>query len=215
MKKLVVKKIKTLKPVTLSGAGLLLESQAILSPVDTVNWEEYGYRPEVNFRIAHTENEIWLKFYIREEHIRAIETRINGEVHKDSCVEFFLSFDRQNYYNFEFSCIGTVHLGWGPGRHNREFINPELARKISIRSSLGDRPFDRRSGDFKWEMMIRIPLECLALNSLHGLGGLRAWANFYKCGDETAEPHFVTWNPVKTGEPDYHRPEYFGEIFFE
>jgi hypothetical protein len=215
MKKLVVKQIKTLKPVTLSGADLLLESQAILNPVDKLNWKEYGYMPAVNFRIAHMEKEIWLKYYVRERYIRAAETRTNGEVYKDSCVEFFLSFDRENYYNFEFNCIGTIHLGWGPGRHNRQFIDPGLVGKISVKSSLGDQPFQERSGDFSWEMMIRIPLECLAFNSLHGLGGLRAWANFFKCGDETTQPHFVTWNPVKTPDPDYHRPEYFGEIFFE
>jgi hypothetical protein len=28
-------------------------------------------------------------------------------------------------------------------------------------------------------------------------------------------PHFVTWNPVGTTQPDYHRPEYFGKIEFE
>jgi hypothetical protein len=215
MKKLLVKQIKTLMPVTLSGADLLLESQAILNPVDELNWKEYGYRPAVSFRIAHTGKEIWLKYYVSERYIRAAETRINGEVYKDSCVEFFLSFDRENYYNFEFNCIGTIHLGRGPGRHNRQFIEPEIVRKISVKSSLGDQPFKERSGDFSWEMMIRIPLECLAFNSLHGLGGLRAWANFFKCGDETTQPHFVTWNPVKTPDPDYHRPEFFGEIIFE
>jgi hypothetical protein len=45
--------------------------------------------------------------------------------------------------------------------------------------------------------------------------GLKAKANFFKCGDETLEPHFVTWNPVKTTSPDYYRPEFFGEVLFE
>jgi hypothetical protein len=215
MKKLVVKEIKTLTPVTLSGAGLLLEAQAALNPVDTLNWKDFGYLPGVNFRIAHTGKEIWLKFYVKEKHIRAAETRINGEVHKDSCVEFFLSPDGQNYYNFEFNCIGTVHLGWGPGRHDRQFVDPALIKKISIGSSLGGSPFDEKTGDFSWELMVRIPIECLAFTSLHGLGGIKAKANFFKCGDETSRPHFVTWNPVKTPEPDYHRPEFFGEIYFE
>ena len=36
--------------------------------------------------------------------------------------------------------------------------------------------------------------------------------NFYKCGDKTAHPHFVSWNPVGTPSPDFHRPEFFGEL---
>ena len=39
-------------------------------------------------------------------------------------------------------------------------------------------------------------------------------ANFYKCGDMLSVPHYVTWNPVGTPKPDYHRPEYFGELKF-
>ncbi|HPH75320.1 MAG TPA: carbohydrate-binding family 9-like protein, partial [Bacteroidales bacterium] len=26
--------------------------------------------------------------------------------------------------------------------------------------------------------------------------------------------HFVTWNPVGTEKPDYHRPEFFGILKF-
>ena len=43
----------------------------------------------------------------------------------------------------------------------------------------------------------------------------KAIGNFYKCGDETSKPHFVTWNPVGTETPDYHQSAYFGELSFE
>jgi hypothetical protein len=36
--------------------------------------------------------------------------------------------------------------------------------------------------------------------------------NFYKCGDETEYPHFGCWNLIASPVPDFHRPEYFGEI---
>ncbi|MBK6284429.1 MAG: hypothetical protein IPF54_18980 [Draconibacterium sp.] len=29
------------------------------------------------------------------------------------------------------------------------------------------------------------------------------------------EPHFVTWNPIGTENPDYHCPQYFGKVQFE
>lgn len=210
-----------IKSISLSAADIqedaerMLESQAERNNIGTINWQEYSYKPDVTFRIAHTGNEIWLKFYVAEKCIRAVETRINGDVYKDSCVEFFISFDNRNYYNFEFNCIGTRHLSYGPGRGNRTRINPEIVEKIKANSTLGSEPFDNKTGDFEWEMMLRIPVEVFDFDTINNLKGMQATGNFYKCGDMTDEPHFVTWNPVKTEKPDYHRPEFFGNLQFE
>lgn len=198
-----------------SDAEKMLESQTEKTNIVRINWPEFSYKPEVAFRIGHTENEIWLKFYVTEKCIRAVETRTNGDVYKDSCVEFFISFDHRNYYNFEFNCIGTRHLAYGPGRGNRARINPEIVEKIDVKSTLGDEPFDNKTGSFTWEMLLRIPVEVFIFDTINNLKGLQATGNFYKCGDMTAEPHFVTWNPVKTEKPDYHRPEFFGNLQFE
>ncbi len=198
-----------------SDAEKMLESQTEKTNIVRINWPEFSYKPEVAFRIGHTENEIWLKFYVTEKCIRAVETRTNGDVYKDSCVEFFISFDHRNYYNFEFNCIGTRHLAYGPGRGNRARINPEIVEKIDVKSTLGDEPFDNKTGSFTWEMLLRIPVEVFIFDTINNLKGLHATGNFYKCGDMTAEPHFVTWNPVKTEKPDYHRPEFFGNLQFE
>lgn len=217
MAQLFVKKINLSdkKKVKLAEAAHLLENQAIIHSVNQLNWEDYSYRPNVQFRIAHTGDEIWLKFYVKEKYIRAQETRTNGDVYKDSTVEFFISPDENNYYNFEFSCIGTIHLAYGPGRDNRKFVPVETVEKIDISSTLGSQPFTEKTGNFEWEMAIRIPIECFIYSDIETFNELKAKGNFYKCGDETSVPHFVTWNPVKTDQPDYHRPEYFGKIKFD
>ncbi len=215
MNDLFIKRLKAERPASLSGAGSILEKQTVSNFINIANWEEFGYKPKVTFRIGHVQDEIWLKFYVDEKHILAQETKTNGDVYKDSCVEFFISPYGGDYYNFEFNCIGTVHLGYGAGRGNREFVDPEIIKKIQIESSLGNAPFEEKTGNFEWEMTIRIPAECLVFSNIKSLSGLKASANFYKCGDGTSEPHYITWNPVKTENPDYHRPEYFGKIFFE
>jgi hypothetical protein len=130
-------------------------------------------------------------------------------------VEFFISFDQRNYYNFEFNCIGTRHLSYGPGRGNRARVNPEVVEKIQTHSTLGNEPFDNKTGNFEWELMLRIPAEAFIFDSINNLKGKQVTGNLYKCGDMTEEPHFVTWNPIKTEKPDYHRPEFFGKIIFE
>ena len=37
-------------------------------------------------------------------------------------------------------------------------------------------------------------------------------ANFYKCADKTKRPHFVSWRPIDLPKPDFHCPQFFGEI---
>jgi hypothetical protein len=215
MKELFIKQLKTNQPVSPGEAGNLLEKQTVSNPVNIVNWKTFDYQPKVSFRIGHVQNKIWLKYDVREKHILARETQTNGDVYKDSCVEFFISLDGKNYYNFEFSCIGTIHLAHGAGRENRRFVDPQLIEKINIESSLGNQPFEEKTGDFEWDIVIQIPLECFAFDDLHSLSGIKASANFYKCGEDTSLPHYITWNPIETKSPDYHRPEYFGKVFFE
>ena len=215
MKNLLIKKIDINKTISFAEADHLLETQTVTNSINTINWKEFPYRPDLKFRIGHINNEIWLKYYVNEKYILAQETKTNGDVYKDSTVEFFVSFDEKNYYNFEFNCIGTIHIGYGSGRNNRTPIKPVITEMIEIESSLGDKPFEEKIGNFDWEMMIRIPTKCFAFDDIKSLSDTNATANFYKCGDETSEPHFVTWNPINVESPDYHRPEFFGKIKFE
>jgi len=215
MNSLYVKMIRPEGKITLEKAGYLLEKETISSLINTVNWEEFPYTPKVNFRIGYAGDEIWLKYFVEENYVRALETRTNGEIYKDSCVEFFVSFDKKNYYNLEFSCIGTIHMAYGPGRANRTFVSPENIQSIKIYSTLGNQPFDEKQGQFAWELTVIIPAACFQFDKGLTFKGKKASANFYKCGDGTSKPHYLTWNPVKTANPDYHRPEFFGDIQFE
>ncbi len=216
MKKLILKEIKHKAEIDLDLAEQLLESNAEFQLINTINWTEFPYKPEVKFKIAYCQDQILLKYYVTEENILARQTEANSMVHTDSCVEFFISPKKgEPYYNFEFNCIGTIKLGYGQERANRVLINPEILKQIKIRSSLGSQPFEEKTGGHTWEMMISIPKECLSHDENISLKGLKANANFYKCGDDTSKPHFVTWNAIGTENPDYHQPSFFGEISFE
>lgn len=215
MKQITVPKLEPFQNVKFKTIEQALDLQSEFQQIGVLNWKNYPYKPEVKFKIGHTGQTIALKFSVAESYIRAMETRTNGEVYKDSCVEFFISFDGLNYYNFEFNCIGTIHLAYGPGRQNRKHIDPKIVGKIIAKSTLGTKPFDEKNGDFVWELSVLIPVGCFQFDSIQNLTGLEATANFYKCGDATSEPHFVTWNLIGTESPDYHRPEFFGKIRFE
>jgi hypothetical protein len=215
MKNLQVIKIEANEKITLKNVSLLLDNLAEINKLECINWKDYPHKPRVEFRIGHDDNLILLKFTVTENSIRAMETEINGRVFQDSCVEFFISLDGQHYYNFEFNCIGTPHAAWGNNRHDRQHLPLETVKEIQIRSSLGPKPFDVQTGVFSWELVAVIPASCFIFDPGLNFAGLSGNANFYKCGDELPEPHFITWNPVATLRPDFHRPEFFGKIDFE
>ena len=183
--------------------------------IDLLNWEGYSYKPEVSVAMSYSDRELFLKYYVKENYFKAEKTESNQMVCEDSCVEFFVSPEDDGiYYNLEFNGIGTCLLGSGTERANSTRANPEIISKIRRESSAGKMPFKEIVGDNNWTITIAIPFEVFFHHKIRDLKGKTFRANFYKCGDMLSVPHFVTWNPVGTDKPDYHRPEYFGILKF-
>jgi hypothetical protein len=192
-----------------------MDKQVRKLQIDTINWKDYSYKPDVNFSIAYGENEIFLKYYVREDYFKAEKNETNQMVCEDSCVEFFVSPEDDGiYYNFEFNGIGTCLLGTGTGRENSTRCNPEIVKRIRRLTSVGTVPVKEREGDFEWTITVAIPFEVFFHHKVNNIKGKSFRANFYKCGDMLKVPHYVTWNPVGTENPDYHQPRYFGTLKF-
>ncbi len=178
------------------------------------NWVEAD-EVYVSFDIQHRGTSILLKYIVREPQLRAINTGFNSAVWEDSCVEFFLLLEGdKNYYNFEFNAIGTVLGAYGPGKDQRKHLPESLLEQVQTSPSLGKGIIENLEGNIKWELDIVIPLKVLMHHDLQDLAGMKARANFYKCGDGLKKPHFLSWMPVATEKPDFHRPEFFGDVVF-
>jgi Carbohydrate-binding family 9 len=183
--------------------------------IDTLNWKEYDYKPDTSLAIAYSEHEIFLKYYVTEDYFKAEKISSNDMVCEDSCVEFFVSPANDGiYYNLEFNAIGTCLLGEGKDRITSKRVNPGIISKIRRLTSSGSEPFKEKKGKFTWTITIAIPFEVFFRHQVKDLKGKIFRANFYKCGDMLTVPHYVTWNPVGTMNPDYHQPEYFGMLKF-
>ncbi len=183
--------------------------------IDILNWEEFQYKPDVAFTIAYGKHEIFLKYYVKENFFKAEMTEPNQMVCEDSCVEFFVSPEEDGiYYNLEFNAIGTCLLGTGTDRENSTCANPEFISKIRRMGSVGTKPFKEKSGEFEWTLTVAVPFDVFFHHKIEALKGKTFRANFYKCGDKLSVPHYVSWNPVGTKNPDYHQPVYFGMLKF-
>ncbi len=178
--------------------------------VDSSPWHEaFPYKPEVRFQIVHSENMLYIRYEVEEEYVKAQYIRSNESVYEDSCVEFFISLDdKQTYYNFEFNVLGTGLLGYGTSvKADRRRLAPAVIEQINTFSQVSN-----IGGKKKWNIVLGIPKTIFdqEINS-----GRKAFANFYKCGDELPQPHFLAWNTIENPTPNFHLPQFFGELIFE
>lgn len=184
--------------------------------MECANWsDEYPYAPQTGFRIAHHSTDILLDYRVGERHVRAMAAHDGGRVWEDSCCEFFCSpADDGHYYNIECNCAGTLLVGVGDGRQGREAAPAEVLGHIARWSSLGPAPFDTCEAPAFWRLSLIVPIGTFFRHNIGELSGRRFRANFYKCGDLLPAPHFMSWSPVGTPHPDFHRPEFFGQLHF-
>lgn len=181
------------------------------------NWPgEFPYAPEVSFRMFHTGDWLLLRFDVAENYTAALVTEDNGQVWTDSCVEFFIAPDDSGYYyNFECSCIGRLLLGFRKEREHPAHAAPKVMAGILRTPSLGLRPFPEHEGDNRWSVVLAIPPQALFRHALTDWSGAEARANLFKCGDDLSHPHFLSWRPIRTEKPNFHRPEFFDHIKFK
>lgn len=183
--------------------------------IDSVNWESYPYLPLASFKVFYSQDSFFIKYDIFEQSVLARKQHTNDPVYKDSCVEFFVSPGDGKYYNFEFNAIGTKYGGSSAINGSGGTVDNELIEKIKTYSTLGSDPFEEREEDTVWSLIVQIPLNLFTYKTINELRGSTMGANFYKCGDEMKVPHFVSWNKIISETPNFHTPEYFGEISFK
>lgn len=181
------------------------------------NWpEQFPYTPEAAFRIFHDGKNVYIKFTVTENDIKAAVTEDQGRTWTDPCVEFFVSPQGNlDYYNFECTCIGKLLLAWHPADAPKEAADMNVINSVKRFPSLGTEPFELRKGEHSWSVIEIIPATALFRSGIESFDGKEMGANFYKCGDELPTPHFLSWNPIEWAEPSFHRPEQFGKLIFE
>ena len=185
--------------------------------VGCCNWpEEFPYVPKAEFRVAYNDEAFLVHYRATEDSVRAKYGEDDGDVWTDSCMEMFLSPcpEDGSYYNLECSCIGTVLLGHGDGHGNKTRAAAPLTAGIKRWSSLGRSPFAERKADGPWEVALIVPFTSYWLHTFRPEEGMKIRGNFYKCGDELQQPHFLSWTPITWEKPNFHLPAFFGDLTF-
>ncbi|MDC7241570.1 MAG: carbohydrate-binding family 9-like protein [Spirochaetales bacterium] len=188
--------------------------------LENAPWKDFPDKPSVNFRIAWSGDKLILKFTVREREILGTSTKDYSDVFKDSCVEIFLSPEGKDYYyNFEFNCVGACLAQRGTERAGREELPECLLDQVVRIPSLPIEPvhlYHEGLADEApvWSLLVVLPAEVFSEEVFADFKALRMRGNLYKCGDGLEKPHYLCWNKIETENPDFHRPEFFGELWF-
>lgn len=174
------------------------------APIALYPWADSGYHPAAFARVLWHEEGLLALMAAQEPEPRAVIEDIGGAVYTDSCLEFFFGSDAGGpYINLEINPRGVYHLGVGAGRGARRVFRQPPEGVIV------------RAGAPKawWAVAARLDAGFLMREAGITLApGARLKGNFYKCAEATARPHWGTCFPVGTQKPDFHRPEWFGEL---
>lgn len=185
--------------------------------IGCLNWPSaFPYKPDVRFRVWHDGEFFHIEYRVMEETTKAEQEVLGDPVYKDSCVECFIQpSDAPYYYNFEWNAAGKLAMARRTGRNDPQDAPEEVLRSVRVEPSLGLEPFPEKELDGPWTLAAAIPCTALFGGEIDSWAGRKMKMNFFKCGDGLRTVHFITWAPVSTPRPDYHRPEFFAEVEFE
>lgn len=177
--------------------------------------------PEVQTKLCYDKHYLYVIFHVKDRYVRAVERNLQGMVCKDSCVEFFFTPGTDisiGYFNFEINCGGTFlfHFQKSRGCEVRN-IFPEHCSVIKVAHSLPKIVEPEITEPTTWTVEYALPFEILPYYApvIMPESGVIWKANFYKCGDATSHPHWLTWSRVEHPVPNFHLPAFFGTLEFE
>jgi hypothetical protein len=185
--------------------------------------ESSSHHPQVKARLLYTPEGISGIFCVVDKYVICKRTQPMDQVWRDSCVEFFVKPGVGiGYFNFEFNCIGVLHASYitsplrteGGGREHSLFTI-EDCHEVKTCCSLKETTEKEISDPVTWTLQFFIPFKVIEKYAGQiNTDLLDGWTcNFNKCADDSSNPHWITWAPIK--ELNFHAPESFGKLIFE
>lgn len=212
----IIPTIKTAVSETVFDKIKQLGETGLCLAINQVNWPiDFPKSMPVSVVIAHDNEKVYLYYQVEGEELRAVNTRDFMSVWEDSCVEFFVQRKgEKKYRNFEFNAHGVLLATERESKDTMQRLSDELMS--SIERFITIKHVYREGVQLSdWTLYAEIPKAALGFSATEKLSKQEVGANFYKCGDKTNEPHYISWNPINTPSPNFHVPQFFGSLVFE
>lgn len=177
--------------------------------------------PKVQAKLAYDDAALYVIFRVEDRYVRAVAKKHQDPVCRDSCAEFFFAPGDDvapGYFNIETNCGGTMlfHFQVVP-RQNQVPLTPEELARVQIAHTMPKIVDPEVAAPTTWCIEYRVPFDILGRYypaAKKPAPGVLWKANFFKCGDDTSHPHWLTWSYVDRPRPDFHVPTSFGTLMF-
>lgn len=189
--------------------------------IDQVLGEKPSHFPQVTAKLAYDHAALYAIFHVNDRYVCARSQNYQDEIFWDSCVEFFFTPGEdlsQGYFNLEVNCGGTALFHHQKGRRIEDIpISQADFERIQIAHTLPKIVDPEIEEPVNWIVEYRLPFETLYDYTQVIVPTFSTiWrGNLYKCADGSSHPHWLSWSAIDTPEPDFHRPEFFGGLFFD
>lgn len=180
------------------------------------------HRPRTRAKLLYDDDGLYVLFRVADRYVRCRETRHQGRVWLDSCVELFIQPTRDNYFNIEVNCGGAVLMYCMPipprgpdGKfQGHRILAADEVAMIRLYHSLPKTVPQEIAEPLEWCVEYFVPNVLLEryVGPLEPPEKRRWRGNCYKCADETSHPHWASWAPIE--RLDFHQPERFAAMSF-
>lgn len=213
-KSLIIPRVDELDTLSVSDIALKLLSSGAKADIDSVNWpDEFPSAPHSSAIIAHSGTTLHILFSVTATETRATVTQPLGPVADDTCFEIFIKHPgRPRYWNYEFNILGTPNVSSRIERKNPIRFSPDALNLIGTASSCRTAHETTYRLSSEW-LLVSIPLVQIGITSVEA--PLLLEGNIYSCASAIDTPYYLSWNPIHTPRPDFHRPEFFGYLILQ
>ena len=182
-------------------------------------WHKKGDIYSTEIKMLWSDTYFYVLFDCEDRNAYSAHTEHNSAVCRDSCVEIFISPDPCNiseYYTFETNCCGIMlneHKNYL--RKKSEWWLPagvktgKTVRSMTVKS---------KQSMNRWAIELAIPF--YLFNGATGkktnppVDGAKWRLNVMRCGD-TKYKQWGIWSENRNKTPNFHLPQYFGEVIFK
>lgn len=197
-------------------------ASAVTAEIACFRPESRAHRPRTQARLLYDDQALHGIFRVEDRYVRCVNQGFQAPVCRDSCVEFFFQPDvGPGYFNLEmnaggsFLCMYVRDCRRTPeGFADYDFMRPEDGAKVALWHSLPERVEPELTEPTTWLVQFRLPFAALEpyCGPVGALAGRNWRGNFYKCGDQTSQPHWASWSPVD--EKNFHLPRCYASLRF-
>jgi hypothetical protein len=178
------------------------------------------HRPRTHAKVVYDDENLYVIFRVEDRYVRAVAQENQGRVWEDSCVEFFFTPgpDRAiGYMNLEMNCGGTFLFHAHATEPRGDDVTDEDCARLEVARTVPTKLVEPEIDEpLTWSVEYRLPIDVIAkqFDITRPAPGVVWRANFYKCGDKTSHPHWLTWSIIDGPKLGFHQPEFFGVLVF-